>query len=113
MNEAYFGFDELPSIVWSRGRIKKRYTRLTLGSYHHKKNEIRIHPLFRERELPGYVLDYVIYHELLHFEDRSRLAKRRRGERVHTSNFHSREHNFPHKREATRYVREMMKNGIP
>ncbi|NPV02499.1 MAG: M48 family metallopeptidase [Brevinematales bacterium] len=113
INEQYFGLDELPAIVWSRGRIKRRYRRLTLGSYHYHKNEIRIHPLFREREIPDYVLEYVIFHELLHFEDRNELKRRRRGDRIHSAEFHSREREYPRKKEASRYVKNIMLNGLP
>lgn len=113
VNETYFGADELPEIVWSRGRIQTRYRRLTLGTYDWKVNRIKIHPLFREELLPEFVLDYVIYHELLHYEDREKLSKRRlRRTRVHDADFHRREKEFPKKREANALVRELMKRGF-
>ncbi len=113
VNEAFFGFEELPEIVWSRGRIQKRYRKLTLGTYDWKTNRIKIHPLFREKLLPEFVLEFVIYHELLHYEDREKLQqRRRRRQRVHDTDFHQREKEFPMKREASKLVRDLMKNGF-
>jgi hypothetical protein len=98
INEKFFGFDELPAIVWSRGRIQRKYRKLTLGTYDWKANKIRVHPLFREGHLPEFVLEFVVYHELLHYEDREKLQnRRRRRDRVHDSDFHKREKEFPRK----------------
>ncbi len=116
VNREYFQMDELPPIKWSRGRIKKQYRRLTLGVYDISKNEIRIHPLFREKPVPEYVLHYVIYHELLHFQDRHRLKKKVFfwGKRkIHDKGFHERENLFPLKKEASAYVKQMIRGIFP
>lgn len=111
LNHLYFQFEKIPTIRWSKGRIQDRYRRLTLGSYYPNKDEIRIHPLFREGVLEIFVLRYVIYHELLHFEDRHSLKKRKVGERVHHREFHAREKNFPKYLQAQKRIREFMKKG--
>lgn len=114
INLQYFALNELPEIRWSKGQIKKHYRRLTLGTYVPDKNLIRIHPLFREGILPEFVRDYVIYHEMLHFIDRNRLKKRKRGRRkIHTPEFHQKERQFPRSKEAQLMIRQMMKEGFP
>ena len=112
VNRDYFEFKELPPIKWSRGRLQKRYRKITFGSYDFKKNEVRIHPVLMHSQVPVFVLDFVIYHELLHFEDRDQLRehferkkkmlRRRRSarNRVHSSDFHQREKEFIQKKEA-------------
>lgn len=115
INTQYFGFEELPKIRWSQGRIQKRYRRLTLGSYDPVKNEIRLHPLFREGYLPDFVRDYVLYHEMLHFENRRDLMRRiprYKRRRIHTPDFHRREKEFPRADEARKLIREKMKSGF-
>ncbi len=111
INRIYFRLKDLPNICWSRGRIKSHYRRLTLGTYDIQKNEIRIHPLFQKRILEGFVLRYVIYHELLHYEDRYQLKKRNRGTRVHHRDFYLREKSFPKYEEAKIRIREFMLLG--
>jgi len=108
----YFELDEIPPIKWSRGRIKRRYRRLTLGTYDISKNEIRIHPLLREVEIPEYVLEYVIYHELLHYQDRHKLRHPRpfwKKRRIHDKDFHQRENEFPHKKKASLVIRKLVR----
>jgi hypothetical protein len=118
INEEYFDFTELPKIKWSKGVIKKKYRKLTFGTYDIKKEMIRIHPILKNPNIPSLVLDFIIYHELLHYEDREQLktAKRvplflrRRGKnRVHNNHFHNREKAFPFKKEATKIMTELVK----
>ncbi len=116
VNGEFFQMEDLPPIKWSRGRIKNRYRRLTLGVYDISKNEIRIHPLFRERDIPEFVLDYIVYHELLHYQDRHRLKKRvffwgRR--KIHDKSFHDREKSYPKKKEAAVYIKSMLRGQFP
>lgn len=111
VNREYFNFDELPEIIWSKGKMQKRYTKLILGTYDIRKNQIRVHPLFRHCEMPMYVIDFVLYHELLHYEDRYWLKEKKRGERVHDQGFHKREKIFPFTKEAMRYVKDWMTGG--
>jgi predicted SprT family Zn-dependent metalloprotease len=110
VNNEYFSFEKLPSIRWSRGRIQKQYRKLTIGCYDIKKNEIRIHPLFRERELPVELLDFVIYHELLHYEDRHHLKIRRNGKRIHNRDFKVREKSHPYSKTAHQITKTIL-NG--
>lgn len=112
INDEYFQFEELPHIKWSKGQIKKHYRKLMLGAYDLHKNEIRLHPLFREEKLPETILEFVIYHELLHYEDRHHLIKRKRGHRVHNKTFHQREKAHPYYKEATRTVKQLMQTGF-
>jgi hypothetical protein len=115
IDSAYFQNADPPSIKWGRGLIKKRYRKLTLGTYDIRKNEIRIHPILKRTDIPQIVLDFVIYHEMLHAQDRLILAERykkklfhkRTSFKVHDTHFHKREKDFPYKAEASRIMHEL------
>ncbi len=117
VNQSFFSLPELPEIKWSRGRIKKRYRKITFGCYDIKKNEIRIHPLFKTAAFPGFVLDFVIFHELLHYVDRDILKKNRSffsssHKRVHNKNFKLREDEFPKANEAKILLKRFLNEHI-
>jgi predicted SprT family Zn-dependent metalloprotease len=110
LNEKHFGFSKLPPIRWSKGRLKKKYRKITFGTYDFRKNEIRIHPILKNAAFPGFVLDFVIFHELLHFENREELSGQsrfRRKKRIHDTDFHSREEKFPFRKEAIALMRKI------
>ena len=111
INNEYFKFKELPVIKWSKGSVKKKYRKITYGTYVIKKKEIRIHPILNNLLIPRYVLEFVIYHELLHFEDyhiREKSNVRHRGkDRVHTPHFHKREKEFEFKKQASKIMHEL------
>ncbi len=115
VNDAFFQMPELPCIKWSRGVIKKKYRKLTFGTYDIKRDQIRIHPILENEAVPAIVLNFVIYHELLHYQDRDALKERyktpffhkRSSHKVHNPHFHRREKAFPEKKEATKIMREL------
>ena len=85
VNEKYFaGFVEKPNFVWGSA------SRATLGTYDYKTDTVRISSVLRVA--PQHLLDYVVYHELLH----KKLKFHSTGGRSfhHTSNFREMEHSF-------------------
>ncbi len=126
VNRSFFRFPDLPSIRWSRGRVRPRYRKLTFGTYDFRKNEIRIHPLLKRSAVPDCVLDYVLFHELLHYEDRERLrelsvpaalspfSRLRKGGRrlIHNRHFHNREDGFPGRDEACLWMKRFVRGEI-
>lgn len=114
INREYFQHGDLPSIRWSKGSVKRKYRKITFGSYDFKKNQIRIHPVLKNSDIPSYVLEYVLFHELLHYQDREelkagaefRLFGRKRF-KAHSRDFHRREKDYPYKKEATRVMKSI------
>jgi hypothetical protein len=113
VNRLYFGMGSLPGIRWSKGSLKKKYRKITFGTYDYKKDQVRIHPVLRDTGIPSIVLDYVLFHELLHYQDREILKAGhirpvlfgRRKARIHTPDFHKREKDFPYKKEASKFMK--------
>ncbi len=115
VNEKYFQSDSLPRVKWSRGRIKKKYRKLTFGSYDLRKDEIRIHPILKNEEIPSFVLDYILFHEMLHYQDREELKSKkgrtflsRSGYKAHSASFKFRERVFHQQKEALRIMKTIV-----
>ncbi len=115
---SYFSLSSLPAIKWSKGKIKNRYRKITFGCYDIKKNEIRIHPILKSKKLPLFVLDFVIFHELLHFVERENLkdknfmrALKKKG-RIHNHDFKRKEGEFPFAKSARGYLKELLNGEI-
>ncbi|MGL4367467.1 MAG: SprT-like domain-containing protein [Brevinemataceae bacterium] len=108
INNKYFHFTDLPEIKLSKGQDKTNKKNITFGTYHAKKNEIKIHPILLKPNVPLTALEFVIYHEMLHFEDRDSLLIRRKGQKVHTIEFRKREKMFYQYNEAKKMLKDIL-----
>ena len=66
VNDSYFNYEKLPIIKLSKGQDKSKRRAIIFGTYHAKKDEIKIHPVLLQEQVQSFVLDFVIYHEMLH-----------------------------------------------
>jgi hypothetical protein len=88
LNQEYFqGSLSRPQLSWSAK--KSRYV---LGRYDATHNIIFISRIFDARDLPPYVVEYVLFHEMLHLKHRSRIHDSRM--MVHTPEFRAEEKTF-------------------
>jgi len=87
MNDKYFfGFLEVPNLVWGQESFRK------LGSYEYSTNTITISTILKDEIL---LLDYVMYHEMLH---KSLNYKSKNGRNYHhTTEFKRKERQFEDK----------------
>jgi len=96
VNEAYFdGILEISNLEW--GSFSKR----KLGSYNFKTDTITISKVFSKIDDP-LLLDYVMYHEMLHKSEKFRSSGARN--RFHTSEFRRREKLFKDHEELERRI---------
>ncbi|MCX7804025.1 MAG: hypothetical protein N3A38_02435 [Planctomycetota bacterium] len=80
--------------------------RRRLGSYDRARNRVLISRAFDRPDAPDYVLDYMVYHELLHaIYPVRREADGRRS--FHSREFREAERRFPRYREAVAWIRRM------
>jgi hypothetical protein len=93
VNAAHLGgaFDGL--VGWGRATGSRRRRSIRLGSYSHVDRLIRIHPALDQPFVPRYVVEWVVYHEMLHQLVPCPRSGRRR--RCHSSEFRAREAAFP------------------
>lgn len=77
---------------------------LKLGSYSFEDRVVRIHPVLDGAEVPRYVVESVVHHELLHAALQPVLRNGRRY--VHTPEFRRREREFRNHLRAERWIAE-------
>jgi len=101
LNESYFdgGLDK-PRLSWSA-----RKSRFVLGRYDATHHTIFISRLFDSPAIPAYVIEYVMYHEMLHVKHQCRVRDSR--VIVHTSEFKSEERSFPNYQEAKLWLKSI------
>lgn len=104
-----FSGANIPHIKLSRGRFKKQRRSIVFGTYNALKNEIKIHPILLD-SVPEIALEFVVYHELLHFMERNILLARKKKMRVHTKEFRQQEKKFIHYDKAQIILKDLLHN---
>ena len=101
LNTRFFhGLMARPRMSWSRSK-----TRRILGHYDPAHNAIIISRIFDHPAMPRYVLEYIVYHEMLHLKHPVKLRGSRRC--VHSAEFQAEEKLFPQAAEAEAFVKRM------
>jgi hypothetical protein len=101
LNAAYFaGTLERPRLTWSRTKSRR-----ILGRYDSTHRTIFVSLLFDSQHIPDFVLDYVLYHEMLHIKHPSRAENCRLV--AHTPEFRAEEKRFEAYRKATEWIKRI------
>ena len=101
LNRAYFyGLLGRPTMTWSGVE-----SRTSLGHYDPAHNTIVISRIFDDPRMPKYVLEYLVYHEMLHLKYPVRLRGSRRC--VHPPTFQAEESRFARFEDAKRFLRKV------
>lgn len=101
LNTRFFhGLMARPRMSWSQTK-----TRRILGHYDPAHNAIIISRLFDHPGVPAYVLEYIVYHEMLHLKHPVRLRGSRRC--VHSAEFQAEEKLFPRAAEANAFLKRL------
>lgn len=82
-----------------------RHGARTWGFYRRETSEIVVNPLLDSPDTPAFVLDFLVYHELLHHEQE--VEEHELGPRNHLAHgprFRAREQEHPHWQEANRFL---------
>ncbi len=101
LNEQFF--DNLltrPRLSWS-----PRRSRRTLGHWDPAHNTIVISRIFDHPEVPQFLVEYIMYHEMLHIKHPIEHCDGRR--RVHTKPFYEDERKFPQYKEANALIKRI------
>jgi hypothetical protein len=88
---------EKPVLTWSQRR-----TRRILGHHDAAHDTIVISKTLDHADVPEWLVEYVLYHEMLHIKHPARLIKGRRY--YHTNAFRAEEQRFPYYEEAQRWL---------
>lgn len=101
LNTRFFhGLMARPRMSWSQTK-----TRRILGHYDPAHNAIIISRIFDHPAVPRYVLDYIVYHEMLHLKHPVRLRGSRRC--VHSPEFQEEEKLFPRAADANSFLKRL------
>lgn len=99
VNGGYFGgVLPRPHLAWS-----PQVRRQEFGRYDASADTVWLNPVLDDAHLPPFVVDYVLYHELLHKALGSRVHAGRR--QVHTTAFRQAERRFGQRTEAEAWLR--------
>ena len=101
LNTRFFhGLMARPRLSWSQTK-----TRRILGHYDPAHNAIIISRIFDHPAVPRYVLDYILYHEMLHLKHPVKLRGSRRC--IHGPEFQAEERHFPQLQEAKQFLKTL------
>jgi hypothetical protein len=99
LNRRFFhGLLGRPQLTWSREQARNR-----LGHYDPAHNAIVISRVFDHPRVPRYVVDYIVYHEMLHLKHPVKLRGSRRC--MHSREFVEEEKLFPELARAKKFLR--------
>ncbi len=92
LNRDYFGGSHDARITWGIARRPANRRSIKVGSYSVEDRLIRVHPVLDRDDVPGYFVDWIVFHEMLH----SKHAIRRVGGRrcFHPPEFSEEERQF-------------------
>src|SRR5271169_332595 len=101
LNQRFFyGLLARPRMTWSRDHARNR-----LGHYDPAHNAIVVSRVFDHPRVPGYAVEYIVYHEMLHLKHPVKLRGSRRC--VHSADFQAEEKLFPRLAEANAFLKRM------
>jgi predicted metal-dependent hydrolase len=96
----FYGLMARPRMSWSQSK-----TRRILGHYDPAHNAIIISRIFDHPGVPSYVLEYIVYHEMLHLKHPVKLRGSRRC--VHSAEFQAEEKLFPRADDANAFLKRL------
>jgi hypothetical protein len=111
LNRRYFEGRLAVNVTWGRSsagacRRRPRTSSLQLGSYSYEDKLVRVHRVLDDPSVPRYVVEAVVYHELLHADMPPVVKNGRR--QFHTPEFRERERRYRHLARADRWIKEHM-----
>ncbi|HJX29714.1 MAG TPA: SprT-like domain-containing protein, partial [Thermoanaerobaculia bacterium] len=115
LNQRYFGGRLRVDVTWGRSSMgeahrcrgrggRARTSSLQLGSYSYEDRLIRLHRVLDQPGVPRYVIEAVVFHELLHADMPPLVHNGRRY--FHTPEFRQREREYRHLDKADRWIQE-------
>jgi hypothetical protein len=105
VNERYFkGELQTPRLSWSKRRTYRRF-----GHHDEALDTIVISRTLDDKNVPLFLLDFVIFHEALHIKHGTTYIGGRR--RVHTKTFREEEKRFSEYEKARRMLMKLVGNG--
>jgi len=93
LNRRYFEGKHGARITWGPLRRRSQQRSIKVGSYSLEDRLIRVHPALDHEMVPGYFLEWIVFHEMLHGKHTIRRLGGRRC--FHPPEFSHEERQFP------------------
>ncbi len=103
LNHDYFGNQVQARITWGRQPPRRPRRSIRFGAYNSGERLIRINPLLDQAFVPRYVVENVVFHEMLHQINPPQRINGRWS--IHTPAFRREERRFPHFEQAEAWQR--------
>jgi hypothetical protein len=105
VNRRYFqGKLRMPTLSWSKSRTKCRF-----GHHDEALDTIIISKTLDDKNVPRFLLDYIMYHEALHIKHKTQFKNGRR--RIHTKAFSEEEKRFSRREKAEQLLKKLSQEG--
>jgi hypothetical protein len=104
LNRKYFNDSVSASITWGKQSPHYVVRRRTLGSYQEKTKIIRINPILDRRKVPRYLVEFNVYHEMLHPVIDPVVKNGRR--LIHSKEFKKRERDYSNYHKAIQWEKK-------
>jgi predicted metal-dependent hydrolase len=104
LNSEYFNNSLSVLITWGKRSPQYAVKKRTLGNYQKKTNTIRINPMLDSRKVPRYVIEFIVYHEMLHAVIDTVLKNGRRS--IHSKEFKNRESKYKNYHKAIEWEKK-------
>jgi hypothetical protein len=105
LNARYFEGTIDARIGWGRAPLRRRRRTIKMGVYYHDTQTIRIHPALDHPSVPAYVVEFIVYHEMLHQACPTETTASGQ-KRIHTQAFRARERRHPDHDRALAWEKE-------
>ena len=102
LNNRYFDGRVRVAITWGKSNARTRRYSIDFGSYDAPRRIIRVNPALDRPFVPGFFVDYIVYHEMLHAAIGFREAANGR-RMLHSARFRREESQFRFYRSALRW----------
>ncbi len=110
INKTYLQGRSKASITWGRKISKKRASLIRLGCYDPVRNMISISQRLDRRDIPRYMIEFVIFHEMLH--EILGIGERPDGKRdIHGKTFRLMEQTYPYYEDALKFEKKKWGGG--
>ncbi len=105
VNQDYFGGKLKLAITWFGNTNKRHRSKLTFGLYHSQLKLIKVHRMLDRKDVPPYLIEFIIYHEMLHFVSPSYYDSRGM-HHIHSKEFKALEKLYRHYGEAQQWIQD-------
>ncbi len=104
LNRRYFDNSIDAGLTWMSVGLSRRRRSIKLGSYSEDQNLIRMHPVLDHKRVPAYVVESILYHEMIHAHIKSEVVNGRHIR--HGRRFKQWMNRYPRYEEAERWLKK-------